>query len=56
MQHAKEGLDQGLGLQGATALLRYANTHTADTDGSTTAIIAVRRKPNIMEVSQPGNM
>lgn len=50
MEHASEGLERGLGQQGAAALLQYANELTADINGSTTAVVAVRHKPSKMEV------
>ena len=51
MRHAQEGVEMGLGSeQGAMGVLKHANTHTNDTDGSTTAVVAVMHAPNVCEV------
>lgn len=52
MRHAQEGVEMGLGFQqGALGVLKHANSHTDDVDGSTTAVVAVMHPPNVCEVS-----
>ncbi len=51
MRHAQEGVEMGIGCrEGAVAVLTHANSQTDDTDGSTTAVVAVMQPPNVCEV------
>ncbi len=55
MRHAQEGVELGIGCrEGAVGVLRHANSQTDDVDGSTTAVVAVMRPPNVCEVNISG--
>ena len=46
MKHAQEGVEMGIGCrEGSVAVLTHANSQTDDTDGSTTAVVAVMQPP-----------
>ncbi|BDA47398.1 probable protein phosphatase 2C 26 at C-terminar half [Coccomyxa sp. Obi] len=56
MRHAQEGVEMGLGCrEGAVGVLNHANSQTDDTDGSTTAVIAVMHPPNVCEIASIGD-
>ena len=51
MRHAQQGVEMGLGSkEGAMGVLKHANNHTEDVDGSTTAVVAVMHPPKTCEV------
>lgn len=57
MRHAQEGAEMGIGCrEGAVGVLKHANSQTDDTDGSTTAVIAVMHPPNVCEVKPSGSL
>ena len=53
MQHAKDKLMSGGGDSSGFDALQHSSTYCAGVDGSSTAVIALLKEQNILEVGDP---